>query len=724
MSDYKNPRPLSSASASDPCVVYDNSVSFDKLINESEVVTTYKGVGLQSIPRLLEQIEAEANAAVISLGWHQVGLFADGFTYTLQNDIAKDSLGDWYRWNGTLPKVVIAGTLPSSDANFVKIDYKSHAELSDRNPANGSAHNADDIGNNEGGTVQDFIDAQVATVTELATGKYLVGQIVTLTDRKNGKFEVVSGGVPNGKWILDAGNGNTAVLRTFFTTVGIEVEWLGGDHQAALEYAATIPLTGGRLPVVFTGVYNRTTPIIWPTSGDTLEDIALIGDYVTNTRSNATSQINMLTGGTCIDLRKGIDANTTGGVRIEGFSMLGLAGYTAIRGWNVVSSQFKNLAFGGFDIGMDLESWSYYCVFEDCNFFGVRKRGIKLNIFNGTWLVRCRFNKIDPLGSVSGDGACIEITSGGSGGGAIECWFEDTRKLIIASNTDDFKIKNSYIEGIVYPINAGPGNVLSDIDVIYCVQTMWHDNTRLYVNENNGTIVGRVRNHKTLGDAGLANVSVGLRSGAGKIYLDFTGYNQIAGTPFQFFGYEPLVAAFPNFHTIYNTGAAVAVGGNDVVEYGANNINTKVKETQSNIAALAKRVNWVKSVALTNAVDGTIFTFTLPLDVPNSRLIGAIMDVTIGTGRASRVGRYAINMQTQAGGATVRANITELSLTPSLNESTAARTIASVVPSVVITGTTVEVKLNVTSGGTSAPFNSSAYASIEITDASSNYTFS
>ena len=115
----------------------------DKFVNqESGTFTNRVGKVIKPIP----VIESESNAAVISLGWHQVGLFADGFTYTLQNDIAKDAAGDWYRWNGSLPKIVTAGTLPSSDANFVKIDYKSHAELSDRNPADGSAHNTNDIG--------------------------------------------------------------------------------------------------------------------------------------------------------------------------------------------------------------------------------------------------------------------------------------------------------------------------------------------------------------------------------------------------------------------------------------------------------------------------------------------------------------------------------------------------------------------------------------------------
>lgn len=192
MSDYKTTRPLPSASASDPCVVYDNSVSFDKLINESQVVTTYKGVELQSVPSLLEQFEAEANTAVISLGWHQVGLFADGFTYTLQNDIAKDAAGDWYRWNGVLPKAVTAGTLPSSDANFVKIDYKSHAELSDRNPANGSAHNADDVAKNDGGTVQGFIDTSTFKTAEDA--KLYQSHIVGSKVIWQGRFSQSDGG--------------------------------------------------------------------------------------------------------------------------------------------------------------------------------------------------------------------------------------------------------------------------------------------------------------------------------------------------------------------------------------------------------------------------------------------------------------------------------------------------------------------------------------------------
>lgn len=125
----------------------------DKFVNqETGTFTNRVGKEIKPIP----VIEAEANAAVISLGWHQVGLFADGFTYLLQNDIAKDAAGDWYRWNGALPKVVTAGTLPSSDVNFVKIDYKAHAELSGLDDAD--AHPATSISRIGGGNAGDSLD--------------------------------------------------------------------------------------------------------------------------------------------------------------------------------------------------------------------------------------------------------------------------------------------------------------------------------------------------------------------------------------------------------------------------------------------------------------------------------------------------------------------------------------------------------------------------------------
>jgi len=64
------------------------------------------------------QQQAAYDSFVLSQGWDQVGTFAAGFTYTSPNQVGQDSSGNWWRWNGTFPKVVTAGTLPSSDANY------------------------------------------------------------------------------------------------------------------------------------------------------------------------------------------------------------------------------------------------------------------------------------------------------------------------------------------------------------------------------------------------------------------------------------------------------------------------------------------------------------------------------------------------------------------------------------------------------------------------------
>ena len=75
---------------------------------------------------------------------------------------------------------------------------------------------ASKITNANGGSVQDFIDAQYTTVAELATGKFQVGTYVRLTDRAMGLF-LVQSSWSSGDYVLDAGSGNSAVYtnKTF-----------------------------------------------------------------------------------------------------------------------------------------------------------------------------------------------------------------------------------------------------------------------------------------------------------------------------------------------------------------------------------------------------------------------------------------------------------------------------------------------------------------------------
>ena len=71
---------------------------------------------------------------------------------------------------------------------------------------------ADNVLDANGGSVQDFIDAQYTTVGELATGKFRVGTHVRLTDRAMNLFLVKTGTVQNGMDIIVAGATKVAEL--------------------------------------------------------------------------------------------------------------------------------------------------------------------------------------------------------------------------------------------------------------------------------------------------------------------------------------------------------------------------------------------------------------------------------------------------------------------------------------------------------------------------------
>lgn len=149
--------------------------------------------------------------------------------YNLPNATTVESGDKFLIQQGVSSKQVDEGVLAAL--------YKDHATSYNKNPADGSAHNADDIKDTRnGGSVQDFIDAQYTTVAELATGKFKVGTYVKLTDRALGIFLVGAVGTADGKGILDAGNGNTAVIIDNYNFLNIKA--YGADGTPAKDTAA------------------------------------------------------------------------------------------------------------------------------------------------------------------------------------------------------------------------------------------------------------------------------------------------------------------------------------------------------------------------------------------------------------------------------------------------------------------------------------------------------
>lgn len=61
----------------------------------------------------INRIEQDGQDAAASTGWFVVGEFADGFTYTGYNQVGRDADGQLWSYNGSLPFIVTAGTVPS-----------------------------------------------------------------------------------------------------------------------------------------------------------------------------------------------------------------------------------------------------------------------------------------------------------------------------------------------------------------------------------------------------------------------------------------------------------------------------------------------------------------------------------------------------------------------------------------------------------------------------------
>jgi hypothetical protein len=88
-----------------------------QLVDVDAIRNDFDAIEASNAAFLIEQ-QDNYDAFVLSQGWDQVGTFEAGFTYESPNQVGQDADGNWWRWNGALPKVVAAGTLTGSDANF------------------------------------------------------------------------------------------------------------------------------------------------------------------------------------------------------------------------------------------------------------------------------------------------------------------------------------------------------------------------------------------------------------------------------------------------------------------------------------------------------------------------------------------------------------------------------------------------------------------------------
>lgn len=201
--------------------------------------------------------------ALSNVGFSPAGFdFTTGGTLTERDKaIFYQTDGNWYSWGGTLPKVVPPASSPASTGGiadnawnvstsaFMYRDWEGFtAELlaqagivDDGQP--------DEIGNSKRVEALHAVFDYYGTTTELSEGKFPLNKLVCVTDRARGIFLTTLGGSVDGKGVLDAGNGNTAVWQVNPSNVNpAECGFVVGtseDMQPYLQYAADATPNGG-----------------------------------------------------------------------------------------------------------------------------------------------------------------------------------------------------------------------------------------------------------------------------------------------------------------------------------------------------------------------------------------------------------------------------------------------------------------------------------------------
>jgi hypothetical protein len=121
MSDYKDPRPSPTASASDPCVIYDNAVSFNEVVNGDAIVTTYTGKQIISLSQAIDKFGFGVAPFTFA-----VGGTLGSFNFLVSNSPV-DNFFYKYVGTGAAPLVIAPSFDPSASADwdeFIATDAK------------------------------------------------------------------------------------------------------------------------------------------------------------------------------------------------------------------------------------------------------------------------------------------------------------------------------------------------------------------------------------------------------------------------------------------------------------------------------------------------------------------------------------------------------------------------------------------------------------------------
>ncbi|MDI3359788.1 hypothetical protein QQF21_17290 [Lelliottia sp. V89_10] len=156
--------------STDPRDLYDNSQNLDSAVNDTAKETwkdrldknrkTWFGME-QFFERLMADFENQMKAALIAAGYQLIDSFQEGATLTQLNQALRwklpDGDGEYYRWDGPLPKVVPQGSTPTNTGGVKTGAWVGVGDASLRAQL-ASTVGAGMVDSNDGFTLQQFID--------------------------------------------------------------------------------------------------------------------------------------------------------------------------------------------------------------------------------------------------------------------------------------------------------------------------------------------------------------------------------------------------------------------------------------------------------------------------------------------------------------------------------------------------------------------------------------
>ena len=156
MTTYNTGNPLGSAAAKD---LYDNAQNFDHLSNDLENEMWPDRFGKSRLT--WHGMEKRYQEKLASMGWELIDSFQGGTTLTRADQALRwelpDGDGEYYRWDGSLPKTVPAGSTPDSTGGVGTGAWVGVGDASLRSALSKST-GAELVNTNSGNNVQESLD--------------------------------------------------------------------------------------------------------------------------------------------------------------------------------------------------------------------------------------------------------------------------------------------------------------------------------------------------------------------------------------------------------------------------------------------------------------------------------------------------------------------------------------------------------------------------------------